>query len=199
MITAPVAGRSARAEPAEQDSLVVPESPKEPADSSLPGCSGLAAGRLSASQPLSASVQIQLPCNEDLDTDHAAVGASCDLTQAVASKVLQELPPIDASDHGHSSNERRLISKQLPHVKPADMLLDVETGQQAVQAADSSANNPLQPAEFDVIVDALPAGTSSIPQCTHAISPFNTCKFSTSTNKEKHLRIVSDALNMLLD
>lgn len=176
LVAASAAGTFSPAEPAEQDNLVIPESPKQPADNSL------APGRLSASRPVPASDQLQLPCNEDMDIGHAAAEPSFDLTQTVASKVHHALPPIYASDQGPSSNEHRLDSMQLPHNKLAEMVPDVKAGEQAAHAANSSANNPLQPAEFDIIVDAPPAGKSSMLQSMPAISALVMCVIMAHVN-----------------
>ena len=141
----------------QQDMHVIPESPKEPTESNSTACTAPAAGpgRASAFQPPQKILDV-LSIKERTVTGHDTTGASCTTAQPEANQT-PPLPP--ASNPGVSSNEHLRNSSQPLHT--SSILSGAEACKQTEYAAFQLAEGAYQPAEFDIVVDAHPAGKST--------------------------------------
>lgn len=136
----------------QQDKYVIPESPKEPSESST-----LASvpGRASAFQPHQNRPDI-LSVKEETVTGHDSTEAPCTFAQP---EVNQTSPLPAASNLSGLSNHHLPNSKQ-PLYRPSTLSV-AEARKQTEPAAFQPAEKTYQPAEFDIVVDAHPAGKST--------------------------------------
>lgn len=142
----------------QHESHVIPESPKEPADSSTNACTNPTAGpgRTSASQPFQDRQDI--PFIKEAATGHDAAEAPCALAQPAANQT----PPLPAaSNPGILSDEHLDISRQPLHLHGSSVPAVTEACKQTECAGCQATDNAYQPAEFDIVVDAHPAGKST--------------------------------------
>lgn len=142
----------------QHETHVVPESPKEPADSNTNTCTNPAAGpgRTSASQRLENRQNI--PFIKEAFTSHDAAEAPCAFAQPEANQT----PPLPAASNlGVLSDEHLDTSRQPLHLHGSSVTFVTEACKQTGSAGFQAADNAYQPAEFDIVVDAHPAGKST--------------------------------------
>lgn len=130
--------------------LVIPESPREPAESSITACTHSPGGRISSSQP-PGDTQAIPSCPEDA-TDH--VGADKPLT------VVANPGQSTAAVSNMEVLSKNQTLTQSPHLQSYTVPSIVAAGNRTEDLDLQAADNACQPAEFDIVVDAHPAGKS---------------------------------------
>ena len=158
LFAASLPGSPPHADHMQHDTCVIPESPKEPADNSTNACTHSAArpGRITASQP--PQNRPDIPFNKETVTRHDAAEGPCNFAQPEATQT----PPLPAASNlEFLSTEHLNPPKQPLHSRSCTVPPFVEASKQTEYIGFQAAGTAYQPAEFDIVVDAHPAGKST--------------------------------------